>query len=149
VIYAPHGCAFKTLSPYATAHLAPRSALPLTALLHCFDRVSNPWYLGGNICAGFPGGLEIVQALSARAWISAHDGEKEVRGLATRRLVTERYDRQEVESVISPRSDKFPARRTGTEAVVLDVGEEVRLTGCVGFGPGEEDGDGEDGWESR
>lgn len=137
VIYSPHGCSYKTLSPYITSHLVPEAALPLTALLHCFDRISNSWYLGGNICAGFPGGLKIAQNLCARAWISAHDGDKETTGVAVTKIRTEKYDREKVESVISPRSEKFPHKRTGTEAVVLDVGHEITLSRNMDFGSDE------------
>lgn len=137
VIFSPHGCTYKTISPYVTSHLVSEAALPLTALLHCFDRIQNSWYLGGNICAGFPGGLEICQKLCARAWISAHDGDKETTGIASSRITVEKYDREKVESVISPRSEKFPNRRTGTEAVVLQVGEEITLSQSMDFGPDE------------
>ncbi|TVY65594.1 hypothetical protein LSUE1_G007458 [Lachnellula suecica] len=137
VIFSPHGCSYKTLSPYVTSHLVQEAALPLTALLHCFDRIQNSWYLGGNICAGFPGGLEIAQKLCARAWISAHDGDKVTTGIATTKIKVERYDREAVESVISPRSEKFPNRRTGTEAVVLDAGEDITLNQSMDFGPEE------------
>ncbi|TVY13616.1 hypothetical protein LARI1_G007194 [Lachnellula arida] len=137
VIFSPHGCSYKTLSPYIASHLISEAALPLTALLHCFDRIHNPWYLGGNICSGFPGGLEIAQKLCAKAWISAHDGDKETTGLANTRIIVERYDREKVESVISPRSEKFPDRRTGTEAVVLKAGEEITLSHSMDFGSDE------------
>lgn len=78
------------------SHLAAEAALPLTCLLHCFDSVSNPWWLGGNILLGAPAGREIVTRLGARAWVSAHDGDKEVRGIATRLLRTRRWARDEV-----------------------------------------------------
>ncbi|EPE29195.1 hypothetical protein GLAREA_00355 [Glarea lozoyensis ATCC 20868] len=127
VIFSPHGCSYKTLSPYVASHLITEAALPLTALLHCFDRITNSWYLGGNICSGFPGGLAIAQNLCAQTWISAHDGDKESTGFAVTNLVVEKYDREKVESIVSPRNEKFPNRRTGTEAVVLQPGEEKHL----------------------
>jgi hypothetical protein len=140
VIYSPHGCNYKTLTPYVTSHLIYEAALPLTALLHCFDKVTNAWYLGGNICSGFPGGLEIAQKLCAKAWISAHDGDKDSRGFANHKVVVEKYEREEVESVVSPRSDKFPHRmKLGTEAVVLQVGEEIHLSQSMDFGPLDDD----------
>ena len=135
VIYSPHGCSYKTLAPFVTSHFVSEAALPLTALLHCFDKVTNSWYLGGNICSGFPGGLEIAQNLCAKAWISAHDGDKETTGFASSKVVTHKYGREEVESVVSPRSEKFPYQRTGTEAVVLNVGEELNLTQAMGLCP--------------
>lgn len=133
VIFSPHGCSYKTLAPYITSHLIPEGALPLTALLHCFDRVQNPWYMGGNICSGLPGGLEIVQNLLAKAWISAHDGDKDVSGFATTMMKVDKYAREEVESVISPRSEKFLDRKMGTEAVVLRSGEEITLSHVMDF----------------
>jgi hypothetical protein len=139
VIYSPHGCSYKTLAPFVTSHLVSEAALPLTALLHCFDKVTNSWYLGGNICSGFPGGLEIAQNLCAKTWISAHDGDKETTGFASSKVVTHKYEREEVESVVSPRSEKFPYRRTGTEAVVLNVGEELTLTQAMDLCPEYED----------
>jgi hypothetical protein len=133
VIFSPHGCTYKTLEPYVTSHLISEAALPLTALLHCFDRVQNTWYMGGNICSGFPGGLEIVQNLFAKAWISAHDGDKDVSGFANTNIKINKYPREEVESVISPRSEKFPDRRIGTQAVILDSGEETTLSQAMDF----------------
>lgn len=99
--------------------------------------------MGGNICAGFPGGLQIVQNLLARAWISAHDGDKDISGFANAKIKIEKFEREEVESVISPRSEKFPDRRTGTEAVILESGEEITLSSAMDFGPR----DSEDGHE--
>jgi len=90
--------------------------------------------MGGNICSGFPGGLEIAQNLSAKAWISAHDGDKISTGFANNKVVFEKFSREEVESVVSPRSEKFPGRKTGTEAVVLHSGEEITLNRIMDFG---------------
>jgi hypothetical protein len=134
VIFSPHGCTYKTLAPYVTSHLISEAALPLTALLHCFDRVQNTWYMGGNICSGFPGGLEIAQNLCAKAWISAHDADKDNSGFANVNIKVEKFPREEVESVISPRSEQFPERRMGTEAVILQSGEEITLSATRDFG---------------
>lgn len=91
VLFSPHGLAYPSLRSYVAAHLIPAQALPLTALLHCFDAVSNPWWLGGNICAGFPAGREVATRLRARAWVSAHDGDKLMKGWGTTMLKTRRY----------------------------------------------------------
>ncbi|KAM3089174.1 hypothetical protein ACMFMG_000785 [Clarireedia jacksonii] len=137
VIFSPHGCTYRTIAPYATSHLIAEAALPLTTLLHAFDRISNPWYLGGNIISGFPGGREIAQNLCARSWISAHDGDKVTTGFASWSIKSKKWEREEVESVVSPRSDKFPERRMGPEVLVLGTGEEVRLVqGLELFGMG-------------
>ncbi len=83
--------------------------------------------MGGNICAGFPGGQEIAESLLARYWISAHDGDKYTKGFASRKLVTEHYEKEEIADAVSPRSEKFPERRIGTEVVVLGVGEDLKI----------------------
>jgi len=80
-----------------------------------------------NICAGFPGGQEIAQSLLARYWISAHDGEKETRGFASRKLVMEQYEKEEIAEVVSPRSERFPDLRIGTKVAVLGVGEDLTI----------------------
>lgn len=98
LLFSPHGMPFAgPLSLYATTHLVNEAALPLTALLHCFDSVSNPWWLGGNVLLGAPAGREIALRLGARAWVSCHDGAKEVRGLATGWLRTRRWEREDVQ----------------------------------------------------
>lgn len=102
LIFSPHGINYVHLAPYASSHLVSEAALPLTALLHCMDSISNPWWLGGNICAGLPAGAEIARRLCARVWLSAHDGDKDVRGLATGLLKTRKYGRDEVLDVVSP-----------------------------------------------
>lgn len=85
--------------------------------------------------AGFPGGQEIAQSLLARTWISAHDGAKETKGFASKKLVLQKFEREEVEEVVSPRSEKFPDRRTGTEVVTLAAGEDLRVgPGMFGVG---------------
>ncbi|EON97294.1 hypothetical protein UCRPA7_7199 [Phaeoacremonium minimum UCRPA7] len=134
VVFSPHGISYASLAAYATSHLVAEATLPLTALLHCFDAVSNPWWLGGNVLLGAPAGTETATKLGARAWISAHDGEKDVRGLATGLLRTRKWAREEVESVVSPRKGHFsPAQESkvgnkGTEVLALGSGEEVVLT---------------------
>ena len=110
--------------PYASSHLVLNSALPLTALLHSFDRVQNLWWLGGNISAGLPGGLEIAQNLLTRCWISAHDEDKESSGVSVAKLITTKFSAQEVREMIER------GRRGGkvaTDVMVLDAGEEIVL----------------------
>jgi hypothetical protein len=135
VIFSPHGLSYRHLEPYATSHLVAEAALPLTALLHCFDAISNPWWLGGNICAGMPAGQETASALGARAWVSTHDGDKDVRGLVTRMLKTRKFTIEEVVEVVSPRVAVMPNKEKkmkpgskNTEVLVLGIGEEVALT---------------------
>lgn len=124
VLFSPHGLPYSALQPFVISHLVSSAALPLTALLHCFDRVSNPWYMGGNICSGLPGGAEIAQNLLTRVWISAHDGDKDTSGFATLQTTITKFEREKVEEIVSPKSAQFPSRMA-TEVAVLKAGEEM------------------------
>ncbi|KAI3329387.1 hypothetical protein HD806DRAFT_284870 [Xylariaceae sp. AK1471] len=148
LIFSPHGIPYSHLSPYATSHLVAEAALPLTALLHCMDSISNPWWLGGNICAGVPYGAEIAAKLGARVWISAHDGEKDIRGLATGMLKTRRWRDEEIEGALESglgdsgddrkklSRDSGPEKKTkgapktgGTDILRLNCGGEILVSG--------------------
>lgn len=113
------------------------------------DSVTNPWWLGGNICAGVPTGAEIATRLGARVWISAHDAEKDVRGLATGMLKTKRWQREEVERALGPVPEKSSSEKqqlgharkgsngsthgggaVGTEVMRLGSGDEVAVSGA-------------------
>jgi len=122
LIYSPHGVTYAHIKPYAISHLVREAALPLTALLHSFDRVQNPWWLGGNISAGLPGGLEIAQNLLARAWISAHDEEKENSGIGVSSAKTRKYSVDEVRSMVEKVNTNLK-----TEVRMLHVGQEMVL----------------------
>ena len=126
IIYSPHGCPYSTLLPYVTSHLVSAAALPLTLLLHAFDRVQNPWYLGGNISAGFPGGVEIAEALLAKHWLSAHDEDKIKSGISVKSIVTRKWSVQEVKDYLAR---KTSGRGGRTQVGCLDVGEELTIMG--------------------
>lgn len=97
IIYSPHGLPLSDLQPYIQNHLVRLpGALPLTLLFHSFDRVQNPWYLGGNIMAGMEGGAEIARELMARCWISAHDEPKDDRGISVKKLRVTRISADDV-----------------------------------------------------
>ncbi|KAK3330352.1 hypothetical protein B0H66DRAFT_579645 [Apodospora peruviana] len=96
IIYSPHGINYTSLHSYTTSHLIREAALPLTALLHCFDSVCNPWWLGGNVLLGAPAGIETASRLGARAWVSTHDGDKIVKGIATGFLRTRKWRAEDV-----------------------------------------------------
>ncbi|KAL2113399.1 hypothetical protein VUR80DRAFT_4236 [Thermomyces stellatus] len=133
VIFSPHGISYRSLEPYVTSHLLPTSALPLTALLHCFNSVSNPWWLGGNISSGAPAGQETAMKLDAKVWVSAHDGDKDVEGLMTKMLRARRYAREEVQRGLTPGGKGgFGAKET--EVLMLGVGEEISVTGGQAVG---------------
>ena len=146
IIYSPHGINYSSLQSYVTSHLVAEAALPLTALLHCFDSVSNPWWLGGKIILGAPAGVEIATRLGARAWFSAHDGDKDVKGVFTGALHTTRFNAEDVlgqlysqletairETMGSSKSSDTsimsgkPGRQL-TEVRALAIGEEISLT---------------------
>ncbi|KAI1866561.1 hypothetical protein JX265_007862 [Neoarthrinium moseri] len=143
VVFSPHGISYSHLAPWATSHLVSEAALPLTALLHCMDSITNPWWLGGNICSGTLTGAEIANKLGARCWVSAHDGEKEVRGLATQLLKVKQWRREEIVGLVSPssraefdsrgrgelRKGLGSVREAGTEVLRLGCGDEVVVTG--------------------
>ena len=99
-IYSPHGVNYSLIRTYASTHLVSVAALPLTLLLHSFDRVENPWYLGGNLAAGSPGGIEIAQNLMARCWISAHDEDKDNTGLSVMSVKTKKYTKEQVRNML-------------------------------------------------
>jgi hypothetical protein len=69
-----------------------------------------------------------------RCKLSPRNGDKGIKGLATKNISVEKHDWEEVESVISPRSEKFPNGRIVTEAVVLQPGDEIRLSNAMDFG---------------
>ncbi|OAP55263.1 hypothetical protein AYL99_10236 [Fonsecaea erecta] len=97
VIYSPHGVPLSDLQPYIQTHLVRLTgALPLTLLLHSFDSVRSPWYLGGTVMAGMYGGAELARALMARCWISVHDEPKAHRGTSVKKLPAKRVSVDDV-----------------------------------------------------
>ena len=122
IIYTPHGLAPDLLMPYLTNHLTPLGACPVLALFHSMTVETNPWWMGGKVSLGTPGGLELARALgNVRYWIGAHDEEKENLGLATRWCKTRTYATEEVSQLL--RSYQMEE----TMVLRLQVGEEVRL----------------------
>ena len=101
------------------------AALPLTALLHCLDQADNPWWLGGNICAGTLCGLEIARNLLARVWVGAHDEEKVVKGCAAKLLGIRKFGVEEVRKLRVGEQDEKKVGREGTRMEVLEVGESL------------------------
>jgi hypothetical protein len=129
VIYSPHGVCFETIRPYATSHLVSESALPLTALLHSFDCVQNPWWLGGNISTGSPGGFEIARNLYAKAWISAHDADKDNRGWAVKQTRIGQFAVDEIKRMLEEGGEGKQRKPTRTDVVSLASGQEYRIKG--------------------
>lgn len=146
LLFSPHGISYTHIKTWATSHLLSEAALPLTALLHCMDSISNPWWLGGNVCSGTVTGAEIANQLGARVWISAHDAEKDVRGIATSMLKTRKWQKEEIVEIVRPGltlpsgADRGKAARKGSlkmrvgvdksiEILRLGSGERVLVTG--------------------
>ncbi|KAL8683518.1 MAG: hypothetical protein Q9186_000558 [Xanthomendoza sp. 1 TL-2023] len=127
LIYSPHGLAYTPyLSQYATTHLVPHAALPLTTLIHGFDRVENPWYMGGNVNAGLPGGVEIAKNLMARCWIGAHDEDKENSGVSVLKVRMRKYGLNEVREMVRREwNGGGGGGGGGCEVRALDCGEEL------------------------
>lgn len=120
VIYSPHGVNYPLIHTYAS-HLVNVAALPLTLLLHSFDRVQNPWWMGGNIATGLPGGVAIAQNLMARCWISAHDEDKDNSGLSVMSTKTRKYTVDEVREMLRQE------RGSNTDVANLAPGAEIVL----------------------
>jgi hypothetical protein len=127
VIYSPHGVSYEVIRPWASSHLVTEAALPLTALIHSFDRVENPWYLGGNISAGSPGGIQIAQSLYARAWISAHDADKNNRGLSVKQTRVGKYAVEEIKRLLQQEEKIKLSTSRQVNVIALASGEEHRI----------------------
>ena len=121
IIYTPHGVPTRTLQPYVQSHLRALNAIPVTALFHSLNIEANPWFMGGQIAAGAPGGVELLKAMEARYWISAHDEVKDNKGVATTWIKSRQYNVGEAEDLLRQQD----AGRT--RVLKLGNGEVVRL----------------------
>lgn len=128
LLYSPHGVTYDIIRPYAQTHLISEGAFPLTAMIHSFDRVQNPWYLGGNVAAGFPGGVEIARNLLPRAWVGAHDAEKEAKGLSVKQIKTDHFSEEEIMGILVEMEDG-PKSWSRVQVASLVAGQELRLKG--------------------
>ncbi|KAH0351771.1 hypothetical protein KCU83_g4189, partial [Aureobasidium melanogenum] len=135
VLYSPHGVAYAAVEPYASSFLAKESALPLTALFHSINTEENPWFMGGVVAAGYPGGAEIVGKLGARYWISAHDEVKDNRGWSVAWIKSSVYSAEEAQRKLDEENKSIALHQVGrrgkadcrTQIVRLDVGERLRI----------------------
>lgn len=71
---------------------------------------------------GARGGTEIAKALMARTWISAHDEEKDDRGIAVKMLKCEKTSAEMIQRKIEEEVDTWSCNVRS-----LDVGEEICL----------------------
>ncbi|KAG9950669.1 hypothetical protein KCU85_g3414, partial [Aureobasidium melanogenum] len=135
VLYSPHGVAYTAIEPYASSFLAKESALPLTALFHSINTEENPWFMGGIVAAGYPGGAEIVRKLKARYWISAHDEVKDNRGWSVAWIKSSVYSAEEAQQKLDDETKNMALHQHGkhgkanhrTQIFRLDVGERLRI----------------------
>ena len=122
VLYTPHGLTPATLKPYLTNHLLPiTSPLPLTALFHSLNTEQNPWFMGGKVSNGAPGGVLLAKLLKARYWVGAHDENKNLKGLATVWIKGRVYGVKEVEALLEG------VGQGGTSVRRLGVGGGLRV----------------------
>ncbi|KAK2790126.1 hypothetical protein FQN53_000366 [Emmonsiellopsis sp. PD_33] len=132
ILYTPHGIRSTPLDKYASHHLhiQPLTATKttpsinrLTLLIHSFDRVQNPWYLGGNIIAGANGGgVALAKKLRPKCWIGAHDEDKVNGGISVKLLKTEKELVEDIRKMVVEGGIECDVRDLG-------VGEEVVLGG--------------------
>ncbi|KAF2758114.1 hypothetical protein EJ05DRAFT_377470 [Pseudovirgaria hyperparasitica] len=101
VIYSPHGVPYDVIKPYASSHLVEEAALPLNLLIHAFDRVENPWFLGGNIAHGCPGGVNIARNLLCKTWVGAHDADKDKSGISVKTVRIHKYNQDDARKLLS------------------------------------------------
>jgi hypothetical protein len=83
ILFSPHGPCPKTIAPIAS-YLAAANALPLSALLHPFDTVVNPVWLGGTVNFGIENVKRIAKSMEPSVVIKTHDEEKVAAGFSTK-----------------------------------------------------------------
>lgn len=126
LIYSPHGVSYNTIRPYASHHLKAESAYPVAALIHSLDRVRNPWYFGGNIAAGLPGGLSLAINLECQTWIAAHDAAKDKSGISVQLLKVDHYALEA--AFVAVRDAASHSEKDVIPTIVaLDAGHECRV----------------------
>lgn len=76
---------------------------------------------------GMYGGADIARALMARCWISAHDAEKDDRGLSVKRLRVKRIAAEEVRRALWEGEEGEWLKKKGWTCDVrsLDIGKEM------------------------
>lgn len=58
--------------------------------------MNNPWWLGGEVAAGFECGRKVCEATEVSHWVASHDDDKEVSGWVTRWMVTRFWGEEKV-----------------------------------------------------
>ncbi|EME39998.1 hypothetical protein DOTSEDRAFT_74757 [Dothistroma septosporum NZE10] len=130
ILYTPHGIDPTKLRSYLSQHLHPLSgALPLTALFHSLNVESNPWWMGGLISAGAPGGVKLAKELDVRYWISAHDEIKDSSGVAVSFIKKQVYTPEDATKMLKKVQGVEGGRGIGTQVCVLGCGGQRRFVG--------------------
>ena len=128
VLYSPHGVLYDAIKPWASTVLVNKAALPLSALIHAFTQVDVPWYMGGNMTTGYPGGLSIAKNLLPKYWIGAHDEEKKCSGFAARKIWRTHFAIEEIKDMLWGESEAAnPRLATRTGIVKLESGSDLRI----------------------
>jgi Beta-lactamase superfamily domain len=128
VLYSPHGVDYPVIQPWASSHLVSCAALPLTLLLHSFNLVTAPWYMGGIMAAGMPGGIHIAKNLLPKVWIGAHDEDKRASGLALKKIVRQVFDVSDIRKKLWDEVDtQHPRLGSHTDVMRLAAGKEWRM----------------------
>ena len=97
-------------------------------LFHSINLEKNPWYMGGNVSAGAPGGVALAREARAKNWIGAHDEKKDARGVGTKMLRTHQYDTDEVVKMLQA-EQQATGQIWRTKVHVLNQGEEMKFEG--------------------
>ncbi|PNS17230.1 hypothetical protein CAC42_6913 [Sphaceloma murrayae] len=132
LLYTPHGIGTPCITPYMESHLRPMGALPLTIFFHAINVEENPWFLGGRVATGLPGGSEVVKRFGAKYWLSAHDEAKDNRGWATAMIKSRNYTLEEAQILCDDEVERWEESQgrngegVGPRLVNLGVGEILR-----------------------
>ncbi|KAH9823598.1 NAD(P)-binding protein, partial [Teratosphaeria destructans] len=139
IIYTPHGISLSALRPYLDHHLHPITSahltpdhtgtdrLPVTALFHGLNTEQNPWFMGGLVSHGAPKGIELAKALRPRHWVSAHDEQKENRGLSVSWIKSRQYSAKAVQAMLE--EGEVAGTDIGCSVKCMAVGEVFRVDG--------------------
>ncbi|KAL7270552.1 hypothetical protein RUND412_006739 [Rhizina undulata] len=140
ILFAPHGSPFSAVSPWLSGlplNAASPEAPHLSLLLHPFNDVHNPAYLGGTISHGFPGGLKVCQNCDVGTWMSAHDEDKKLGGFVAGKVSKNRRSGAEVVQGLrgagikawehDDEEEAIKEEGKGIRILVLEVGEELEI----------------------
>lgn len=123
VLYSPHGVSYSVIAPYASNHLSNEAALPLTALFHSINIEENPWFMGGKVSDGYPGGERIVRELGPQYWIGAHDEDKDNKGWSVTWIKSTAYTVEDAQRMLDEASNVNNKVAGRSKIVNMESGE--------------------------